>query len=47
MYVRDTESNVPTMAELAAKGETPEILFWVGCAGSFDERYKKSDKRLC
>lgn len=32
---------VPTMAELASKGEQPEILFWVGCAGSFDERYKK------
>lgn len=32
---------VPTMAELAARGETPEILFWVGCAGSFDDRYKK------
>lgn len=32
---------VPTMAELAAKGEMPEVLFWVGCAGSFDERYKK------
>jgi len=32
--------NVPTMAELAAKGATPEILFWVGCAGSFDERAK-------
>lgn len=32
---------VPTMAELAAKGENPEILFWVGCAGSFDERYKR------
>mgnify|MGYP006150717339 CR=1 FL=1 len=28
--------NVPTMAELVAKGESPEILFWVGCAGSFD-----------
>lgn len=33
--------NVPTMAELTAKGESPEILFWVGCAGSFDERYKR------
>ena len=33
--------NVPTMAELVAKGESPEILFWVGCAGSFDERYKR------
>lgn len=32
---------VPTMAEFAAKGESPEILFWVGCAGSFDDRYKR------
>lgn len=31
---------VPTMAEKSAKGESPEILFWVGCAGSFDDRYK-------
>jgi len=29
------------MAEMAAKGESPEILFWVGCAGSFDERAQK------
>jgi heterodisulfide reductase subunit D len=37
----DTNKNmVPTMAEMAASGESPEILFWVGCAGSFDERYK-------
>jgi len=36
-----TEINVPTMAELASKGESPEILFWVGCAGSFDDRAKK------
>ncbi len=37
-----SESNykVPTMAEKAGSGETPEILFWVGCAGSFDDRYK-------
>lgn len=33
--------NIPTMAEMAANGETPEVLFWVGCAGSFDDRYKK------
>jgi heterodisulfide reductase subunit D len=33
--------NVPTIAELAAKGETPEILFWVGCAGSYDDRCKR------
>ncbi len=31
---------VPTMAEKTASGESPEVLFWVGCAGSFDERYK-------
>lgn len=36
--------NVPTIADLAAKGESPEILFWVGCAGSFDERYKRVTK---
>jgi heterodisulfide reductase subunit D len=35
-----TTYKVPTMATLAASGETPEILFWVGCAGSFDDRYK-------
>ena len=29
------------MAELAAQGETPEVLFWVGCAGSFDDRAKR------
>lgn len=32
---------VPTMAELAARGETPDLLFWVGCPGSFDDRYKR------
>ena len=32
---------IPTMAELAAQGETPEVLFWVGCAGSFDDRAKR------
>lgn len=35
------EYTVPTMADLMAKGEEPEVLFWVGCAGSFDDRYKK------
>jgi heterodisulfide reductase subunit D len=30
-----------TMAEMATKGEQPEILFWVGCAGSFDDRAKR------
>lgn len=36
--------NVPTIADLAAKGESPEILFWVGCAGSYDDRYKRVTK---
>jgi heterodisulfide reductase subunit D len=36
----EIENKVPTMAEMAAAGNEPEILFWVGCAGSFDERYK-------
>jgi Fe-S oxidoreductase len=29
------------MADLFAKGEKPEYLLWVGCAGAFDDRYKK------
>ncbi len=33
--------NIKTMAEYAANNETPEILFWVGCAGSFDQRAQK------
>ncbi len=32
---------VPVMAEVTAKGHQPEYLFWVGCAGAFDDRYKK------
>jgi heterodisulfide reductase subunit D len=36
--------NVPTMAEMMALGKQPEILFWVGCAGSFDDRAKKITK---
>jgi heterodisulfide reductase subunit D len=39
--------NIPTMAEMAAKGETPDILFWVGCAGSFDERAQKITRDIC
>ncbi len=35
---------VPIMAELFAKGDTPEVLFWVGCAGSFDQRAQKITK---
>jgi Fe-S oxidoreductase len=36
-----TKLNVPIMAEVFAKGEKPEYLYWVGCAGAFDDRYKK------
>jgi heterodisulfide reductase subunit D len=36
--------HIPTMAELMANGENPEILFWVGCAGSFDQRAQKITK---
>ncbi len=35
---------VPTMAEMSAQGKHPEVLFWVGCAGSFDDRAKKITK---
>jgi len=36
--------NIPTMAEMVAEGKHPDILFWVGCAGSFDDRAKKISK---
>jgi Fe-S oxidoreductase len=35
---------VPTMAEYMAEGKKPEVLFWVGCMGSFDDRAKKITK---
>ncbi|RMG80327.1 MAG: (Fe-S)-binding protein [Bacteroidetes bacterium] len=37
---------VPTMAQMAAEGKQPEVLFWVGCAGSFDDRAKKITKAI-
>ena len=36
-----TDIKIPTMAEMAAAGKKPEILFWVGCAGSYDERAQR------
>jgi heterodisulfide reductase subunit D len=36
--------HIPTMAEFSAKSEMPEVLFWVGCAGSFDQRAQKITK---
>ncbi len=37
---------VPTVAQMIAAGEVPDILFWVGCAGSFDDRAKKITKAV-
>ncbi len=42
--IRESNMNVPTMASLFAEGKQPEVLFWVGCAGSFDDRAKKITK---
>jgi Fe-S oxidoreductase len=39
LWAKDME--VPVMADLVARGQNPEYLFWVGCAGAFDDRYKK------
>lgn len=39
--------HVPTMAELTAKGELPDILFWVGCMGSYDERAQRITRDIC
>lgn len=36
--------HVPVMAEMFANGESPDILFWVGCSGSFDQRAQKITK---
>ena len=36
--------NVPTLAKLHAEGKKPNVVFWVGCAGSFDDRAKKITK---
>jgi Fe-S oxidoreductase len=33
--------DIPTLAELAERGERPDVLYWVGCMGSFDDRAKK------
>ena len=42
----NTVIKVLTMSDMIAKGETPEILFWVGCSGSFDDRAKKITKAI-
>ena len=37
---------IKTMAEVASSGEAVDYLFWVGCAGSFDDRNKKVSRAL-
>jgi len=44
--IMSTGFTVPTMAELTASGESPEVLFWVGCSGSFDDRAKRITKAI-
>jgi len=41
-----TTFSVPTLAQMNAAGQAPEVLFWVGCAGSFDDRAKKITKAM-
>jgi heterodisulfide reductase subunit D len=36
--------HVPILSEEIAAGRQPEILFWVGCAGSFDQRAQSITK---
>lgn len=35
---------VPILGDMIASGDAPEVLFWVGCAGSFDPRAQKVTK---
>lgn len=44
---QENTTAVPTMAEMAAQGKNPEILFWVGCAGSYDERAQRITRTIC
>lgn len=38
---------IPTVSDMVAKGESPDLLFWVGCAGSYDERAQRITKDIC
>ncbi len=42
--MEEVKMEVPIMSEVFAKGEKPEYLFWVGCLGAFDERFKKATR---
>jgi Fe-S oxidoreductase len=41
------DMKIKTMAEWAAEGQQPDILFWVGCAGSYDDRAQKVTIAMC
>lgn len=41
LWAKDLKVKVPVMSDVFARGERPEYLFWVGCAGAFDDRFKK------
>ncbi|NGM62111.1 (Fe-S)-binding protein [Sphingobacterium sp. SGG-5] len=43
----ENQLHIPTVAELVAQGESPDLLFWVGCAGSFDERAQRITRAIC
>jgi len=43
----ETNFHIPTAAEMLANGDSPDLLFWVGCAGSFDERAQRITKDIC
>jgi heterodisulfide reductase subunit D len=45
-FMEKIKVNVPIMADVFAKGERPEYLFWVGSAGAFDDRYKKVTREI-
>lgn len=47
LYNMSKELLIPTMAQYSAEGKEPEILFWVGCAGSFDARAQKVTVAFC
>jgi heterodisulfide reductase subunit D len=42
--IKQLKMPIKTLAEMTANGESPELLFWVGCAGSFDQRAQKITK---
>ncbi|MBL7944231.1 MAG: (Fe-S)-binding protein, partial [Flavobacteriales bacterium] len=37
---------IKTWSEAIAEGQVPEILFWVGCAGSFDDRARRISRSI-